>query len=288
MRVVLAGQGAMGSALLEALEASDHEVAGVLVKRRRWLGIGSALQRRARALRLPVIQLGEPWALAALKPELLLAGDFGAILGPEWLEIPSVGGINAHWSLLPKHRGPVPATAAILAGDHESGLTFHVLTERIDGGDILDQAAFPIGERDTTARLYHRAASLARERLPAVLDRVESGGLQGEPQDLASGSYRRRLTAEEATVDWTAPAQEIDRLVRACTRPMAHFSYRGQAVYLSACEPVHGEGSPGEVLGEDPLVVATGRDAIRVDRALTLLPPFTWPGWPGLRVGTVL
>jgi len=285
MRVVLAGQGAMGSALADGLAESDHELVGLLVQKRRWLGIGDALQRRARGLRIPVVQLGEPWSLAALKPDLLLCGDFGSILGTEWLEIPTIGGINAHWSLLPRHRGPDPAASVILAGDRESGLTFHVLTKRIDGGAILDQTRFSVGERDTTARVYHQASRLAAERLGPVLDAVASDGLTGQPQDLTQGSYRRRLTEAETAVHWNATAAEIDRLVRACTRPMAHFVYKGQTIFLSACTPVEGSGTPGEVLAADPLVIATGAGALRIERALTLMPPFTWPGWPTLRRG---
>ena len=278
----------MGAALLRALLGSSHECVGLLTGHRRWLGLGDGLQRRARSLRIPILELGEHWSMSALKPDLLVCGDFGTILGPEWLDIPRIGGINAHWSLLPRHRGPAPAVAAILAGDRESGLTFHVLTKRIDAGNIVDQTSFPLGDRDTTARVYTLATQIAEARLPAVLDQIEANGLRGQVQDLASGSYRRRLTDAEAAVDWTHSTESLDRLVRACTRPMAHFEYRSQRVFLSASEPAPGQGTPGEVLGEAPLVIATGDGALRIVRALTLMPPFTWPGWPGLRAGTKL
>jgi len=288
MRVVLAGRGAMASALMDALFESAHHLVGLISQQPRWLGIGDPVQRRARQAGVPVLGLDDLGALVALSPDLLVCGDFGVILPATWLDVPQIGGINAHWSLLPRHRGPAPGAACILAGDTETGLTFHVLTSRIDAGLILDQQAFPLEDRENSLRIYHRAASLARTRLPHVLARIQANGLSGTAPDLSRGSYMRRLTREQARIDWTSSAEDIDRLVRACTSPMAHFAVRGRTVFLSVCEPVDGEGLPGEILSARPTVIATGDGAIRIDRAITLTPPFTWPGWPTPRVGTRL
>jgi methionyl-tRNA formyltransferase len=288
MRIVLAGQGAMGSALFDAVMASPHALVGLLTQRRRWLGVGAPLQRRARHAGLPILDLGDAGALPALHPDLLLCGDFGAILGPEWLSVPTVGGLNAHWSLLPRHRGPIPGAAAILAGDSQTGLTFHALTARIDTGAIVDQTVFPLTPRDTAAAIYHRAARIAGDRIVGVLAEIDSHGLRGPTPEPSRGSYTRRLTTAQTHIDWTQTAPQIDRLVRACTRPMAHFRHRGQTVFLSACTPVEGRAPPGTVQRLSPIVVAAGEGALRIDRALTCLPPFSWPGWPAPRVGSRL
>ena len=230
--------------------------------------------------------------LAAVEPDLLLLGNFGIIIRPAVLAVPRIGVVNVHWSLLPAHRGPNPSTSVLLAGETQTGVTFHVVDERIDAGPILDQQAFPIGPDDTATALYQRAAQEAERRVVDVLDNIERDGLVGVPQDLSTGSYHRRVDADAAVLDFTRPAAELDRKVRALSQPMARFVWRGRTVFVSAARPIVGvDQEPGTVVSVRPHVtIACGEGALALDTCWQLLPPAPWPApWqrirPGDRVG---
>jgi len=309
LRVVVAGQGTMGGAVLRALHGSRHQVVGVVANGRRtrglWrplmrldglLGAGSPLLVEARRARLPLLWLdrvgeGEVAWLEGLEPDLLLLANFGIILPGRLLGVPRLGTVNTHWSLLPAYRGPAPHTMVILGGESQTGLTFHVVEERIDAGDILDQVAYPVAPDDTAMRLYAKAVRLAEARVLHVLDRVEADGLVGEPQDLAQGSYHRRLRPEDVRIDWGRTAVEIDRLVRACTRPMAWFVHRGRPVWVTraSADPRPVDAPPARVLSARPQVrVATGGGVITIEAAFVRAPlPWVWPA-PWSRPGEAL
>lgn len=297
MRVVVAGKGALGAAVLRACLRSRHDAVAVVqdVRRRQWLGAWDPAAALARRHRLPIVRVGHRQdaaaeALRAVRPDLLVLADFGIVLGSEVLEIPAVGAINAHWSLLPLHRGPDPAGAALRAGDAETGLTFHEVTEEVDAGPILDQVAFAIEPRDNAARLYHRAARCAEERAEALLDRIAAEGLVGEPPRADAGSSHRRPRPAETRLDWHRPARELDVLVRAATRPAAWLVQRGARVAVSEAEPTGDRGPPGTVLALRPPKIAAARGALILRRAYRPRAlPVPWPApWDRLRVGDVL
>jgi methionyl-tRNA formyltransferase len=306
MRIALASNGAMGLALFRAARAAGHEVVALVRDGRSggrveraidWTvgAIGGPLTVEGTALlgRVPIRWLRdqderEVEALRRLRPDLLLVGNFGLILRPAVLAAPALGAVNVHWSLLPRHRGPNPATSAILSGDDETGVTFHVVTPRIDGGDILEQVAFPIGPDATSASIYTRAVCEAAERLGPLLDRIARDGLVGSPQDLSAGSYHRRPTRADARLDWSEPAAILDRKVRALVTPLPHTALRGVPIYVVAARPVPGIAAPpGTIVAVRPqVVVACGRDGLSIERAYTASPPAPWPApWSRLRVG---
>lgn len=306
MRVALAANGRMGLGLIRALQDSEHEVVALVRDGRqsrgvlRWadtaagaLGGPWTVEGRAVAGGVPMVWLRtqagrEITRLAAVEPDLLLLGNFGIILRPPVLAVPRVGVVNVHWSLLPAHRGPNPSTSVLLAGEAETGVTFHVVDERIDAGPILDQQAFPIGPDDTATALYNRAAAEAERRVVAVLDRIEREGLVGRPQDLAAGSYHRRVDAAGAVLDFAEPAAVLDRKVRALSSPMARFRWRGRTVLVSAARPVGGvDKPPGEVVSVRPAVtIACGQGALALDTCWQLVPPAPWPApWQRIRIG---
>jgi len=298
MRIALAANGRMGLGLLRALQDSDHEVVCLVRDGRslsgpwRWLDhaggmIGGpwTVEGRAWSARVPSLWLSrqdarEAERLAAHAPDLLLVGNFGLILEAPILDVPRVGAVNTHWSLLPHHRGPNPSTSVLLAGESRTGVTFHVVNARIDAGDILEQVAFAIGPDDTATSLYHRACEEAERRIVELVDRIERDGLIGEPQDLRAGSYHRRVPVERAVLDFAEPAEVLDRTVRALTSPMARFSWRGRTVYVSAARPVaHVDDAPGTVVSTRPVpVIACGQGGLAITAAWTLVPPGPWPG----------
>lgn len=290
MRIALAGTGPLGAALLSALLDSSHEVVALLRNGRtatafqRWvlphLAAGfaphSSLLGIARRARIPSFYIDtmdehELAPLRPLEPGLILVGGFSIILKKPLLELPALGCVNCHSSLLPKHRGPNPFTAAVLAGDAESGVTFHVMTEGIDSGDILMQHAFPIGECDTAGAVYKKACVTAGALVLDVLDAIEREGLRGTPQNDADATYDKRLRNEELYLDWSRSARELDRLVRACVPfSLARFTHRGRTVFVSRTtwddEPSNAP--PGTITrAAHPVRVATGRGHLGIEVA---------------------
>lgn len=306
MRIALASNGRMGLGLLRALRRSRHPVVALVRDGRRlngplrWVdhaaGVLSgpwAVEGRAFAAGIPSVWLrdqteAEAARLARFRPDLLLVGNFGLILRGPVLAVPRVGSVNAHWSLLPHHRGPNPSTSVLLAGEQETGLTFHVVTERIDAGDILDQTAFRIGSTDTATTLYNRACEAAERRVVELVDRIEQHGLVGTPQDLTAGSYFKRVTPERACLDFTRDAEHLDRMVRALVEPMPRFVSRGREVYVSRAHHVPGiRAEPGTLVRSRPdLVIACGTGGLAIGAAWTRWPPGPWPApLSRLRVG---
>lgn len=306
MRIAIAANGRMGLGLLRALQSSRHTVVALVRDGRQsaglwrpvdtlagWIGGPWTVEGRALAMGLPSVWLAdqtprEVERLRALQPDLLLVGNFGLILSPAVLAVPAIGTVNAHWSLLPKHRGPHPSTSVLLAGETETGVTFHVVNERIDAGDILDQAAFPIGPDDTSTSLFHRACVEAERRVVAVVDRIEAEGLVGRAQDLSAGSYWRRVTPDRAGLDFQRDAVDLDRKVRALVRPMARFRWRGRTVYVTSARPVSEvDGEPGAIVAVKPRpLVACGRGGLSIGAAWMAAPPVPWPPpWGGVKLG---
>lgn len=279
--MVLTGQGALLDALIDGVCASGHRWVGLWT----WPGArgGRATRRRARRHGASV------WQSPQLPPaaDVLLTGDLPRRLtGPE-RAVGRVAAVNAHWSLLPRHRGPAPGAAAILAGDTESGVTFHTLDDELDRGRCVVQQAFVLAARETRTSLYLRASALARDLAPEVLARIEDGAAGPA---LGEGTWAPAPTPSRTRIDWSASATTIDRLVRACTVPAAWFVHDGLGVRVSQASVVTGDGTPGTVLDGPDLRVATGRDALRIERAWVPWGRLCWP-WPGLRpiaVGTRL
>jgi len=205
---------------------------------------------------------------AELKPvhdlglDLILVGGFGIILRPPLLQIPRLGCVNCHSSLLPRHRGPNPFSSVILEGETESGISYHTMVEAIDAGDILCQSRFPIGDRYTALDVYHEACRLAAETVSDLVDEIDQNGLSGVPQDEDEASYFGKLDESQAVIDWRRSAGDIDRLVRAAFPfPRARFSVKGRDYLVNEVLWEHRPVSalPGVVLSRDPFpCIATG------------------------------
>ena len=241
----------------------------------------------ARAHKLPFIYIDkmderELAPLRALEPDLLLVGGFGIILKKPIITLPKIGCVNTHSSLLPRHRGPNPFTAVLLANEAESGVTFHVVDEHIDTGDILAQFRFPIEPADTAGMIHNRAAELAGEHVVAVMDRIEAEGLHGTPQDPALATYEKKLKEEDLYIDWNQPAVDVERFVRAnFPFVLARFRHAGRKVYVSkaSADPAPVDAAPGTVVAVRPAVrIATGQGTFTPYQAFSMKPfPWRWP-----------
>lgn len=301
MRVALAGSGRLAIQMMHAIRASRHEIVAIVQDGRRCRGMwrwldpwtgrlltpGYNLAGWSGRLRAPVVYIDkmdetELAPLRAARPDLLLVGGFGIILKAPLLELPAVGCVNCHSSLLPRHRGPNPFAAVILDGDAENGVTFHVMDAGIDTGDILEQSAYAVTSEDTAFSVYRKACAVAADRIAPLLDHIEAHGLHGRPQDNALASYDPKPPATPAGIDWNQPAEHIDRLVRAfAPSPMPRFRHRGRAVRVArtAVDATPVDAVPGTVLRNRlPVRVATGAGTLIIPLAFCGSPvPSVWP-----------
>lgn len=227
LRAVFMGTPEFGRATLEALAAS-HEVLAVYTQPDRPVGRGlelrgSPIKQAALALGIPVLQPekltapGEFEKLQALRPDVIVVVAYGQILKKAVLDLPRLGCINIHSSLLPRWRGAAPIQWAILAGDSVSGVCTMKMAEKLDAGDVYLREETPISAEDTAGTLHDRLAALAPRLLLKTLEEAVSGSLQGQRQDESQVTYASKLTKEMERLDPGLSAVELDRRVRALT-----------------------------------------------------------------------
>jgi methionyl-tRNA formyltransferase len=279
MRLIFAGTPAFAAAALDALADAGHEVPLVLTQPDRPAGRGmkltpSAVKQVALARDLPVYQptgLKAPEAqnaLRAVAAEVMVVAAYGLILPQAVLDIPRRGCLNIHASLLPRWRGAAPIQRAILAGDKETGITIMQMDAGLDTGAILLKTGVPIENEDTAGSLHDTLARVGAAGIVEALARLDE--LTPQTQDDALATYAAKLTKEEARLDWSRPATELARAVRAYNPvPGAHTLLDGQMVKIwqaTTQAPSTQGGRPGEVLatGERGIVVACGEGALNI------------------------
>ena len=225
LRVVFMGTPEFAVGALEAV-AKHHSVVCVYSQGDKPVGRGLELKPtpvKAAALRLglPVHQpekLSPPEEvkrLRDLKPDVLVVVAYGKILRREVLDVPRLGCVNIHASLLPRWRGASPIQSSILGGDAESGVTTMRLVEELDAGDILLQKKTPLAPEETSSSLHDRLALLGAELIVPTLAGLEAGSLRGVPQDSSQVTYAPKLTKDLEHIDPKKTALQLDREVRA-------------------------------------------------------------------------
>lgn len=271
------GTPAFACPTLEALLARPDPVVGVVCQPDRPRGRGLALaapevKRLALAHGVPVLQparVREPAfldALRALAPDLVVVAAYGRILPRAVLDLPRLGCINVHASILPRHRGAAPIQHAILAGDPETGITIMAMSEEMDAGDVLWIARTPVAPDDTGGSLGERLARLGGTTLAAALDRLRAGTLARTPQGEVGITFAPRIERPQTRLDWSRPADQLERAVRAfAPEPTAYTTLEGATLKVFRASVAAGRsGGPGTVLaaGPDGLAVATGGGAL--------------------------
>ncbi|MDQ8036428.1 MAG: methionyl-tRNA formyltransferase [Pedobacter sp.] len=272
LRIIFAGTPEFAAESLKALlQQGEHDVIAVYTQPDRPAGRGrelkaSPVKELALARKIPVYQpasLRTPEAqadLAELKPDLMIVAAYGLLLPKAVLDIPRLGCINVHASLLPRWRGAAPIQRAILAGDRETGITIMQMDEGLDTGAMRYMERCPISTSDTGESLHDRLALLGGEALVAALDLLVKNELPSESQNDADATYARKLTKEEAKLDWSLPADELCRAVRAYNPvPVAFSTLAGQVVRIwQASVATEKTTAPaGMIIGAD-------RDGLRV------------------------
>lgn len=280
MRIVFAGTPEFAAQHLQALLDAGREVVAVYTQPDRPAGRGqkpmpSPVKQLALQHGIAVYQpqtLRDPAAqaeLAALTPDLMVVVAYGLILPQVVLDTPRLGCINSHASILPRWRGAAPIQRAIEAGDASSGVTVMQMEAGLDTGPMLLKVTTTITAEDTGGSLHDRLATLGSQAVVEAVTRLAAGGLRGEVQDDSLATYAHKLNKDEARLDWSRPAVELERLVRAFNPwPICHSTLNGEALKVHAAQLGEGQGAPGSVLDADKsgLTVACGEGALRLTR----------------------
>ena len=291
MRIVFIGTGEIGVPTLQSLLKSEHEIVGVVTQPDKPVGraqlveappikkaVGSGAPsaspaRTVRALPIPVLQparIKDRQAIKeirALKPDVIVVIAYGQILPRDVLEIPKIASLNLHASLLPRWRGAAPIQAAIAEGDRKTGITVMYIDEGLDTGDILLQRTIDIVPAETGGSLHDRLAKVAPEALLESLELLAKGGAPRIPQNNALATYAPKLKREDGKIDWTDPADAIERKIRAFDPwPGAFTTISTNGTHnlkIFSATVVGLRGTPGEILKrENELVVAAGNGAL--------------------------
>ncbi|AKX59512.1 methionyl-tRNA formyltransferase [Thiopseudomonas alkaliphila] len=284
LRIVFAGTPEFAASHLQAiLQQGVHEVIGVYSQPDRPAGRGqklvaSPVKQLALAHNIPVFQpltLRDAAAqaeLAELKPDLMVVVAYGLILPQAVLDMPRLGCINSHASLLPRWRGAAPIQRAIEAGDDVTGVTVMQMEAGLDTGPMLHKVSTAITAQDTGGSLHDRLAELGSAAVLEVLQQLAEGIMQAEKQDDSLANYAHKLSKAEAKLNWQQSAIKLDQQIRAFNPwPVSHSQLNGQVIKVHAAEPVlenNTSAAPGTILAaeREGLVVACGEGALRLTR----------------------
>lgn len=280
MRIVFLGTPDFGVPSLKALVEAGHEVVGVFTQPDKPKGRGnkmlpSPVKVCAQGYGIPVFQpvkirVDGVEDLRALAPDLCVTAAFGQILSQEVLDIPAIGTVNVHSSLLPKYRGSAPINWAVMEGETVTGVTTMMTDKGLDTGDILLKREVPILPGETAEELTVRLAPIGAELLIETIRRLEAGDCPREKQNEDEASYFPMLKKEMGDIDWNLPAEKIVNLVRGLTPwPGTCFIWgEGETVKVWKAEKAENPGlEPGTIIAADAkqgLVIAAGENAVRV------------------------
>ena len=279
LRVIFAGTPDFAAKHLHALLASQHEVVAVYTQPDRPAGRGKKLTPSAvKTLALEHdIAVHQPPSLkdeeaqqilAAHHADVMVVVAYGLLLPKTVLEMPRLGCINVHGSILPRWRGAAPIQRSIWAGDAETGVTIMQMDEGLDTGDMLHIDRLPIQSSDTSATLYDKLAERGPISLIHVLDNIDT--ITPEKQDDAIATYAKKLSKEEALIDWHSDAEQIERNIRAFNPwPVVWMKVNDQNIKVWSAEVVSDvstQHKPGTIIQADKngIMIATGTTALRI------------------------
>lgn len=272
MRIVFMGSPEFSVPVLDALVTAGHEIACVYCQPPRPAGRGkkdrpTPVHAKAETMGLPVrhpVSLRNAEAqeeFAALKADVAVVVAYGLILPQPILDAPRHGCLNIHASLLPRWRGAAPIHRAVMAGDAQTGVCIMQMEAGLDTGPVLLRRETEIAVTETTSDVHDRLSVMGASAVVETLSRLDD--LTPEPQPDAGVTYAEKISKDEARIDWTRPAVEVDRLIRGLSPfPGAWCEAEGERLKLLRSELADGSGIPGAVL--EPLVVACGDGAVRV------------------------
>jgi methionyl-tRNA formyltransferase len=277
VRIVFAGTPEAAVPSLDALLASRHEVVAVVTRPDAPSGRGkrlaaSPVAQRAATLGIETLKPSRPRdedfvaRLTELRPDCCPVVAYGALLPQRVLDIPAKGWVNLHFSLLPAWRGAAPVQRAVLAGDETTGATTFRIVLDLDAGPILATVTEQIRPNDTAGDLLSRLAISGARLLVETLDGIESGSLIERPQPDTGVSYAHKITVEDARIDWSQPADVVDRVIRGCSpAPGAWTTFRHERFKINSARIADGALPPGALdVGKRSVQVGTGTRALEL------------------------
>ncbi|MEE9352756.1 MAG: methionyl-tRNA formyltransferase [Thiotrichaceae bacterium] len=282
LRIIYAGTPDFAVPALQALLNSSHQVVAVYTQPDRPAGRGrkvnfGPVKQLAVEHNIPVEQpetLKEETTqqhLASYKADVMVVAAYGLILPQTVLDMPTYGCLNIHGSLLPRWRGAAPIQRAIQAGDAETGNTIMQMAAGLDTGDMLHKSNCPISQTDTGQTIHDKLATQGADDLLAVLEQLVNDTLKPQQQDESQTTYAHKLSKEDARIDWTKSAAEIDRMIRGFNPwPVAFTEYHGKPmkIWMSAVKDEWVTAEAGSVINESAqgIEVATGEGILVIKR----------------------
>lgn len=280
LRIIFAGTPDFAAKHLQALINSDHQVIAVLTQPDRPAGRGNKLTAS------PVKQLAVEHDIAVYQPatlkneehqkiirdlnaDIMIVVAYGLILPQAVLDMPKLGCLNVHGSLLPRWRGAAPIQRACWSGDHETGVTIMQMDAGLDTGDMLFKVICPITTDDTSASLYDKLAEIGPKALLETLAGIVSGQITPEKQDESLVTYAEKLSKQEAKLDWQLSASQLERDIRAFNPwPVSYFQINGEMVKVWQANviPQNSHQTPGTILqaNKDGIQIATAEGIINL------------------------
>ncbi|NQV20695.1 MAG: methionyl-tRNA formyltransferase [Rhodospirillales bacterium] len=276
LRIAFMGTPGFSLPALEALLDAGHDVCCVYTQPPRPAGRGKKekpspvqvfAEQRGIEVRAPqsLKPAEQAAAFRALELDAAVVVAYGLILPQALLDVPRLGCLNIHGSLLPRWRGAAPLQRAIMAGDQVTGVTIMEMEAGLDTGPMLLTEDVPIGPHTTAGDLHDQLAQLGARLIVAALEGLENGSLTPQPQPGEGVTYADKITKDDTHIDWSRPATEIDCRVRGLSpSPGAWFEIDGTRIRVLRAEPVEDmSGTPGVVL-DDRLTIACGQGALRL------------------------
>lgn len=268
MRIIFMGTPDFSVPTLESLIASRHEIIAVVTQPDKPKGRGKEVQMtpvKETALQhgIPVYQpvrareASFVEEMRSLAPDVMVVIAFGQILSKELLEVPGLGCVNIHASLLPKYRGAAPIQWAVINGDQETGITTMMMDVGMDTGDMLEKLVIPLDEKETGGSLFDRMSLLGGDLILSTLDKLEDGTLVRIPQNHEEATHVKKIEKSMGDIDWTMEAAAIERLIRGLNPwPSAYTRWNGRMLKIWEAD-VEADGQAGEA-GE--VLAAAGSD----------------------------
>ena len=282
MRVVFMGTPDFAVPSLQKLLDAGFEVCAVYTQPDKPKGRGHKLQAppvKELALQheIPVFQPTSlrkeevQQELQSFQPDVIVVVAYGKILPKAVLDLPRLGCINVHGSLLPKYRGAAPIQWTVINGDGIGGVTTMFMGEGLDTGDMLLKAETPVGAEETAGQLFDRLKDLGADLLLETLEKLEQGTLTPIPQNEEDATHAPMLSKELSVIDWSKPARELHNLIRGLNPWPSAYSYLdGKKLKIHASRVVEGSGEAGKAFAKDGnLLVYCGEDALELTEIQT-------------------